>query len=420
MSKKFQPKLSKVAKLRQPSPIRALMPLLKIPGMISLGGGLPNPELFPFEEMSFRLKDGTQLSLEGADLAEALQYSPTPGLPRLLRLLHTLQERFHGISSDDVAISVTTGSQDALWRVFEEFSDPGDAVVVESPTYSGALAFLRPRQHELLSVETDAQGLIPDDLRNVLTRRKQQGGSMPRLLYTIPTGQNPSGRSTSTERKREIYEIAREFDLLIVEDDPYYFLAYADEPPTSYLSFDVDGRVLRLDSVSKLLSSGLRLGWVTGPSALVHQIDLLSQATSLHSCGVAQAAAASLLEHWGVDGFDEHVRQVKQFYQQRCDRMMRCIDTHLRNDKGDLMVEFDRPTAGMFVWMRLLQHSDSAALINQDAVAKKVLLLPGQCFDPADHPTGYVRASFSTCSDEDMDEAMRRFGALLRGDNSSE
>lgn len=215
---------------RKPSAIRALQPLVALPGMISLGGGMPNPSTFPFTRITAELADGSgSIELTGPTLQAALQYSPTPGLPSLVAHLKRLQDAEHGPLRPDTEVCVTTGSADALSKAFDALVDEGDALLVESPTFSGSLAYLQPIGCKLVGVDCDGKGLRPDILGQTLEQwdEAREGAPRPRVLYTIPSGGNPTGASQDAERKREIYEIARRYDLLVLEDDPYHWLQYA-------------------------------------------------------------------------------------------------------------------------------------------------------------------------------------------------
>jgi len=418
--------LSARSAARQPSAIRALQPLLSIPGMISLGGGMPNMATFPFKSFTAELVDGTRLELSGpAALTEALQYSASGGIPRMVKHLQRLQLEEHAPPSGEARLCITTGSQDALSKAFDMFLESGDSLLVESPTYSGSLAFLKPLGAELVGVPTQGGCLVPEALREILASWDTARNARPRVLYTIPTGSNPTGGSLSFQQKAEVYEIAREYDLLIMEDDPYYFMQFPEKGQgrtKSFLSMDVDGRVLRFDSFSKLLSSGIRLGFATGPPALIERLELHIQSTSLHTPGLTQAFVASLFDHWAKQhngnsylGFVAHVEVVSDFYRERRDAFMAAADKHLTG-----LATWTPPTAGMFVWFKLIGVSDSWPLIKEKALDKKVILVPGQSFEvPGTMPSSYVRAAYSTASHEDMDEALRRFAELLREHSES-
>jgi len=382
---------------------------------------MPNPSTFPIKGLRFDLQRAggraEEVALSPEALRTALQYSPTRGLPKLTAWLLEQQRREHAppeAAAAGLDVAVTTGSQDAFSRALDALVGPGRAVLIESPTYAGALACLEPSGAVLAEVETDGEGLRPDALRAVLQAWDEaaRGAPRPRVLYTVPTGCNPTGATLPEIRRRAVYEVAREFDLIILEDDPYYYLQHdASKAVRSLLSMDVDGRVLRFDSFSKILSAGLRLGWATGPKALVERLALHMEATVLHTSGLSQAVAHAMLERWGHDGFGEHVGAVRDFYRQRCDVFLAAAERHLCG-----LCEWSAPTAGMFVWLRCVGVDDTTQLVMEGAQENKVLFVPGSAFLPGGGktPSPFVRAAFSTASDEDIDEALRRLAGMLR------
>lgn len=291
----------------------------------------------------------------------------------------------------------------------------GDAMLIENPSYTGCLSFLRTLDISLADVTTDAYGLVPEALEDMLARWPESNPSgrkdqpRPRCLYTIPCGGNPTGATATLERKKAIYEICSKYDVLIIEDDAYYYLQFGSERVPSYLSIDVDGRVLRCDSMSKILSAGLRIGWITGPKPLVERINMHTMVTNLQPSGLPQLMAYQLLEHWGHDGFFKHVEQVSNFYRQKRDEFVECLDRHM-NGRAKWVV----PTAGMFVWLDLLGGiTDSYDLIMSKALKKNVLAIPGVAFMPQENKTGFVRVSFSAVSKEQMDEALSRLASVV-------
>ena len=300
----------------------------------------------------------------------------------------------------------------------------GDTVLTETPTYSGALSILRPLCCSIVGLPCDGDGIIPAQMLDRITNwNETTDGRRPRLLYAIPTGQNPAGSTLTAERRREIYQICCDFDIVILEDDPYYFLNYGQHhaPPAgedhrfsrpyqpSLWSLDVQGRVIRFDSLSKVLSSGLRLGFVTGPVGFVNVMLLCIQATNLHSAGIAQVMAYKYMQHLGDDGWKRHVTSVSLFYARRRDFIIACCNKYL-----DGLVEYTVPSAGMFVWFKLCGVADSKKLIENEARQALVLLVPGQVFMPNGEVSNYVRASFSLASEADMDVAMQRLAIVLR------
>lgn len=416
----YEPFLSVTSKRRQPSPIRSLQPLLELPGMISLGGGMPNTSFFPIKGVDVHLTDGTTLPIQGVDMNAALQYSSSYGVTEFVEWLKDYQTREHHppyASRKDWHVCVTNGSSDANAKAFEMLIDPDDYVLVENPTYSGSLAGLRPLGCRLVGVETDHSGLSPTHLRSLLDSWPVDRPK-PKVLYVIPTGQNPSGATLPEERRREIYGIAQQHNLIILEDDPYFHLQLDkqqdDEPLKSFLSMDVDGRVVRFDSFSKIISSGFRIGWATGPAPLIERIQLHQQASTLHVSGLSQVVLLTLLKNWGEEGFKRHIAMVQEGYRQRRDLFCKLAEKHLTG-----LAEWHPPSAGMFVWFKALGVRSTEKMIKERALAQKVLLVPGVAFTPNGEESSFVRASFSTASPDDMDEALRRFAALLHEERNA-
>ena len=383
----------------------------------------------------------TKLVLDGKDLEEALQYSPTPGLPSLVQQLREIQSKEHnldgalpGKSKPLYDLSVTVGSQDALSKAFEMLLQTDcDEVLLENPTYSGALAFLQPYGVKLTPINTDSKGLDPEHLHTLLSSAETK---RRRVLYTIPTAQNPSGVTLDNERRRAIYDLACEHDLIILEDDPYYFLHPERQSLLSFLELDAincqsegkptttadtdtnagkGGRVLRFDSFSKIFSAGMRIGYVTAPLPLLERINLHIQGTNLHNCGVSQAMVSQLLRAWdGWNGLDSHVKKVATFYGMRRDWVIEAAEKHLCPAGSAPLASWTVPTAGMFLWLQLNNISDTKSLIEKKAAASNVLFVPGQAFDPLDRPSSFIRAAYSTASRDDMDLAMERLSELIR------
>jgi DNA-binding transcriptional MocR family regulator len=459
--------LTPLSKAREPSAIRALQPLMATPGMLSLAGGLPNPTTFPIASLTMTLKSGKTISLDENKTKIALQYGPTPGNPDLVKYFKSVQSYVHGETlpgSCPREISIGNGSQDLLAKAISALVSPGDALLVESPCYVGTLAILKPLARtmgiRLISVPADGDGIIPKELDFILSNWDVKSqGSKPRVLYTVPTGGNPTGGTAPLSRRKAVYGLLQKYDLLLMEDDPYYYLQFVKNPGKaknaistkeyvwnteetnsegaqflkqlipSYLSMDVDGRVLRFESLSKVLSAGIRLGIVTGPKPLIERIQMDMQATALQPSGVAQALVLALSEHeWNSTplGFLAHASRIAAFYGARRDSFVKALNSSGLVDEG--LVEYQIPQAGMFVWLKLKTIADSARLVREYAAARKVLLLPGSEFIPpheysklapncdgsvmrprAKEPTtSFVRATYSTATDEDMAEALLR------------
>lgn len=286
--------------------------------------------------------------------------------------------------------------------------DPGETLIVENPTYTGALAFLENLDCSLVAADTDEFGIIPESLEKILAEWPSEQ-TRPHALYTVPSGGNPTGVSSTFERKKAVYAICSKYDVVIVEDDPYYYLQFGEKRIASYFSIDVDARVIRCDSMSKILSSGLRIGWITGPKALIERVNMHTMVTNLQPAGISQAMASALLEKWGHKGFLEHVDRVADFYREKRDEFVECLD---RRMKG--RAEWVVPNAGMFVWLRLLGGiTDSYDLVMKKAIKENVLAIPGLAFMPYKNKNEYIRVSFSNVTKENMDEALRRLANVI-------
>ncbi|KAI8978924.1 pyridoxal phosphate-dependent transferase [Pilobolus umbonatus] len=367
--------------------------------------------------MTLTLKTGEKLEVDPQLFQRCLSYDLTSGLPQLNQWLVDLQEIEHKPPMKGYKVSIGVGSQDVLTKAFEMVIEPGTALLVENPSYTGALSYLKTQPCDLVGVATDEFGLIPEDLDRILSNwpatnpngNKQQ--EKPKSVYLIPCGGNPTGASATLERKKKVYKICQKHDLLIFEDDPYYYLQFNIPRVPSYLSLDADGRVLRFDSMSKVLSSGLRIGWVTGPKELVERIDIHTMVTNLQPSGIPQLMAYELLKKWGFKGFFQHVETVSTFYRTKATQFAECLD---RRMKG--YGEWTVPTGGMFFWIKALGGiKDSYDLIMNTAIPKKnVLAVPGIAFMPAGDQTPYIRVSFSNVSYEQMDEGLRRLAEAIQ------
>ena len=309
----------------------------------------------------------------------------------------------------------TVGSQDGLSKTMEMLMVEGGAVVIQDYVYPGVLASIDPFKPNYVVAESDSQGMIPSSLRKALEAKwaspkaAMEDPKGPRFLYINPTGCNPTGANMPLERREEIYSICSEYDLLILEDDPYYFLHFESDYPKSFYSLDTEARVVRFDSFSKILSSGIRLGFATGPRPLINQIVLHMQASVMHTSSLSQVLASELISNWGVDGFLGHVGAVQDFYRGRRDVMLAAADKHLTG-----LCEWGVPMGGMFLWMRVPGVDCTWDMIMERAIEKNVMLIPGAAFMPVKAKSPFMRASFSIAPDDKIDVAMQRLAELIR------
>ncbi|GLY49696.1 PLP-dependent aminotransferase family protein [Lentzea sp. NBRC 102530] len=369
------------------SPVRDLLALTSRPEVISFAGGLPAPELFDLDGV----RAAYDLALRDRSV---LQYAPTEGNPEL-RALISARLTTGGLPTPDVLI--TTGSQQALALVATAMLGPGAVVAVEEPTYLAALQCFRMTGARIVPVASDADGLVPSSLREVVAAEN------PALLYLVPTFANPTGRTLSAARRAEIAGIAAAHDLWIVEDDPYGELRYrgAAVPPLASTS----DRTIYLGSFSKIGAPGMRLGWLRAPADLLRTLTIVKQAADLHTSTVDQAAAASYLAH---NDLDAHVLRLRAEYGRRRDAMIAALPSAMPGG-----TTWSDPDGGMFVWLRLPGDVDSAVLL-KEALRHDVAFVPGAPFfaTTPDHAT--LRMSFTSNTVDEIAEGVARLAKVLR------
>ncbi|XP_043282360.1 kynurenine/alpha-aminoadipate aminotransferase, mitochondrial-like [Venturia canescens] len=379
--------------------------------IISLAEGMPNEETFPFTEISMKTVDGKTCVLQGEELAAALQYIPSQGYPPLLHTIREFQKKAHAPpmwESRDVVI--VSGGQDGLSKALEAIIGPGDPILVQDPYYPGVGVVVAPHRAELIPVPQDDFGLDPVVLREILQNREMEGKKMPKLMYVNPTGANPTGVVFPLERRKQIYSIACEYNFLILDDDPYHFMYFTGEQPKSFLSLDTEGRVIRLDSMSKVVSSGLRIGFITAAAPLVASIELHMQSSHLHAPTLSQVILYKLFKMWGYRGFMKHFRSIRSFYKERRDVIVKLAEKHLQG-----LVDIKIPSAGFFLWIKVRGINDTWKMVMQRGVTNGILVAPGAAFmaDPS-APCNAIRASFAKASYAEMDLALGRLALLIR------
>jgi 2-aminoadipate transaminase len=380
------------------SDIREILKVTAQPEVISLAGGLPAPELFPIDEY----RRAFEWVLE-SDGAVALQYGPSEGYRPLREYLASRLTGFGmACSADDVII--TNGSQQALDLIARILLDPGDSVLVEKPTYLGALQAFNQYQARYAVVRMDEDGMIVDDVERLLD---SAGASERRIkfLYAIPNFQNPTGRSMSLERRQRLVAVASQHGVPIIEDDPYGELRFEGERLPTLKSLDTTGSVIYLGTFSKILAPGLRLGWIVAAPEFMEGILHGKQPADLHTGMAQQMATYEVCK----DGFvDTQVERIRAFYKERRDIMLRALEEHFPSD-----AHFTRPAGGMFIWAELAGNVDTRELL-LDAVQDKVAFVPGQGFHPDNSGTNTMRLNFSNVPPDQLREGVRRLGHAIQ------
>ncbi|HAX21597.1 MAG TPA: 2-aminoadipate aminotransferase [Hydrogenophaga sp.] len=380
--------LAKRAHKMNPSVIREILKVTEKPGIISFAGGLPSPRTFPVE--AFAAACETVLRTDGR---AALQYAASEGYRPLCEWVAASMP--WDVSADQVLI--TTGSQQGLDLVAKVLIDEGSTVLVETPTYLGALQAFTPMEPNIVSVDSDAEGVDVEDLVS-----KAEGA---RFLYVLPNFQNPTGRSMSEARRQALVERAAAIGLPLVEDNPYGDLWFDQPPPKPLTARNPEGCIY-LGSFSKVLAPGLRLGYVIAPKAIMPKLLQAKQAADLHSPSFNQRMVSEVLK----DGFiDRHVPTIRALYKSQCHAMLEA----LQKEMAGLDVVWNTPDGGMFLWVRLPEGMNAVELLPK-AVDKGVAFVPGAAFyaDHADPRT--LRLSFVTASEEQIHIGIAALAQAIR------
>ncbi|MER6348263.1 aminotransferase-like domain-containing protein [Streptomyces sp. NPDC001595] len=374
------------------SPVRDILAVTARPEVINFAGGLPAPELFDAEGIAAAYRD-----VLAETPAQALQYSTTEGEPGLRAAL-AARTTVRGLPTDADDLLVTTGSQQALSLLATALLEPGDTVLVEDPCYLAALQAFGFAGARILPVPGDADGMDPRALEELVVRER------PKMLYTVPTFQNPTGRTLPAARRAAVAAVAARRGLWIVEDDPYGELRFEGERvPWIAAHDDARDRTVLLGSFSKVMAPGLRLGWLRAPAALRRACAVAKQAADLHTPTVNQLAAARYLADRDLDA---HVARVARAYGERRDAMLAGLPDAL--PEGSV---WNRPEGGMFLWVRLPESYDTTALLPK-VVEHDVAYVPGAPFHAGNPDRATLRLCFVTQTPEEITEGLRR---LARG-----
>ncbi len=384
------------------SAVRELLKLTEQPDVISFAGGLPAPEVFPTERFEAAMR--TVMQTLGA---RALQYSTTEGYRPLRELIAERSSRY-GIRVEPDNVLITNGSQQALDLIGKVFLNPGDHVMVERPTYLGALQAWNAYQTEYITADTDLDGYVVESVRD----RMRCG---PKFVYALPNFQNPSGITLSLERRRALLEVADHYGVPILEDDPYGQLRYEGEHLPSIVTLDsqfrstngtqYSGNVIYLSTFSKTLAPGVRLGWIIAPVEVIQKLVQAKQGADLHTGTLNQMLAYEVAS----GGFlDQHVKHIRAVYRERRDAMLDALQRHFPDG-----VTWTRPQGGLFLWLTFPEGMDAAEILTA-AVARKVAFVPGTSFFADGGGRNTARLNFSNASPELIEDGVKRLADCLK------
>lgn len=391
--------LSADAKNLRPSAIRKFAALINDPAIISFAGGVPSPATFPSERIA---ELAAKVVRDNA--AMSLQYGPTRGLPALREAVASIC-RERGFACDPATqLLMTTGSQQALYLVAATLLDPGDVVLVELPTYIGGAGAFYARRAELVGVAQDEDGIVPASLEATAARVRAEGRRI-KFLYTIPNFQNPSGRVLAASRRLEVLEIARRHDFLVIEDDPYGELCFADGVDTTPIKkHDGEERVVYLGSFSKVLSPGLRTGWIAGEATLVRQFEVAKESVDLCSGMLDEAVIAAFCASGELP---KQIASVRAFYRDRRGALLGALEKHFTGH-----ATWTNSAGGLFTFVTLNDGRDTAELMPR-AVERGVAFIPGGAFFVDASGANTMRLTFAKETDDRMREGIRRLAELF-------
>lgn len=388
-------KFSTLASGLKASEIREILKLTTQPEIISFAGGLPAPEFFPIEEL--KKVDAEILEKEGM---QAVQYGTTEGyLPLREKIAEHMKTAF-GVDCSAEELMITSGSQQGLSLLSQIFLDPDDVVLVESPTYLGAINAFTLQHPRFIEVPTDEQGIIPEALETIL----QEHGKAVRLMYVIPEFQNPTGITWTEERRKAFMKVVGAYDFPIIEDDPYGELRYDGEKMKALKSLDTKGQLIFLGSFSKIFMPGLRLAWMAASPEILDKAVKLKQAVDLQSSSFAQRQAYYYMKRYDIN---EHVRNLVQVYGKR--RTLMCETMKQYFPQG---ITFTYPEGGLFTWVTLPEGMDATALMPK-VLAEKVAYVPGGPFYPHGGHRNHFRLNYSNMPEDRIVEGVKRLAAVL-------
>lgn len=380
------------------SEIRELLKLTSQPDIISFAGGMPAPELFPVEgikEAACKVMD------ESGRIA--LQYTSTEGLPALREKIVARMAAKNGIKNVTIDnVMITSGSQQGLDFSARIFLNPGDAVLVESPSYLGALNAFKACQPEFIEVPTDDDGMIPEELEKILSTRDNV-----KMIYVIPDFQNPTGKTWTMERREKFMALINKYEIPVVEDNPYGELRFEGQNMPSLKSMDTKGLVIFLGTMSKILAPGLRIGWICCDPKILGKYNFIKQGADLQSSTIDQLITNQFLDMFNLD---EHVEKIKKVYSVRRTVMLDTMEATFPKE-----VKFTHPNGGLFTWCVLPEYMN-AKEIAPKCLEKKVAYVPGGSFFPNGGKENHFRLNYSCMPEDKIKTGITRIGEILKAE----
>ncbi len=378
------------------SEIRELLKLTQKPGIISFGGGFPAPELFPVDEMI----EISKYVIENHG-SKALQYGPTEGYEPLRTAIAKRMEKMQAhVEGKDIL--VTSGSQQGLDFTAKLFINPGDTIILEKPSYLGAINAFKAYEPNFVDIELEDDGMNMDELEEALRTTENV-----KFIYIIPDFQNPSGKTWSLEKRKKLVELGNKYDVAIVEDNPYGELRFEGELLPSIKHFDTEGRVIYLGTFSKILCPGFRLGWIAASPEVLNKYVLMKQGADLQSSTISQIEVATYLEKYNIE---DHIEKIKETYKRRRDLMINVMKEEFPKE-----IKYTIPEGGLFTWVTLPEYMNSRDLAVK-ALEKNVAYVPGGSFYANGGHENDMRLNYSAMEDDKIVEGMKRLAEVIKAE----
>ncbi len=384
----------------KPSEIRELLKYASMPDFISFGGGMPNPLSFPMKEIREIVDEVLDVSGK-----YALQYGNTGGLPELRTEISKMVLKTEKIKTDEKNIIVTSGSQQGLYELGKIFLNHSDGVMVESPTYVGAISAFNANAGKMIPIEMDSEGIITQKVEDKLKLLKS-GSDLPRFIYVIPNYQNPTGHTLSLERRKHLIELSEKYQVPLVEDNPYGELRYSGEKLPSLKSMDESGEnVIYLGTFSKVMCPGLRIGYTIGPESVVSKLNLLKQALDLSSSTFSQYVAYEYLKK-GV--IYKQVPKTVELYRKKRNIMLKALEDYFPKNST-----WSRPDGGMFIWATLERKINTSEML-KTSIENGVGYVSGLAFSPDGSHTSSMRLNFTFSEDEEITRGISKLSNTIK------
>ncbi len=375
-------------------PVGDILKVAGKPGIISFAGGLPAPELFPIAGVKKAAEE-----VMDEDGAAALQYGSAKGVGKLIDTVVQRSKR-DGVVTDADHVMISTGSQQAIDLTGKMFVDPGDTVIIERPTYLCAVDVFRSYGAHFVGVDMDDDGMRMDQLEQAIIDNPNT-----KVIYTVPNFQNPTGRTMSVERRKQMVQIAEKYNVMILEDNPYGAIRFTGENIPAVKSFDKTGHVIYMSTFSKILAPGIRVGWIVAGPQLIKKFTFMKQSADVHTDNFVQFVVAKFFAENDVEA---HIKKISAMYVKRKDVMINAMKKYFPSD-----VKFSNPDGGMFLWVEVPGDVNTQAMFDE-CIKNNVAFVPGEPFYANNAPSGRFRLNFSNTPEDQIEIGIKRLASAIR------